>query len=261
MAEEPIDFRPLRVVHSVPWMEQVRRERDLVYKSLPAGTLLMDIYRPAPAAGGALPAVILVHGDGPPEWLKDIKDWGQYVSWGELLAASGLNAITFNHRSTEGWTRIAEAASDVEDLVALVRARANAWNVDPDRLAIWVASAGGFLGAHAALANRPSVRCLVIYYGMMAPAPLPGVNVEPFSPGHRLDKDGPPIFVARAGLDRPGLNETLDRFTDAAMKAGLDVELHNHAEGRHAFDVLDSGPRSREIIARSLEFLKSRLVP
>jgi hypothetical protein len=29
--------------------------------------------------------------------------------------------------------------------------------------------------------------------------------------------------------------------------------------GRHAFDVLDPGARSSEIIARSVEFLKSRL--
>ena len=135
----------------------------------------MDVYRPAPNEERALPAVILVHGDGPPDWLKDIKDWGQYVSWGELLAASGLVAITFNHRSTEGWTRIPDAASDVEDLVAFVRARASGWNIHPDRLAIWVASAGGFLGALAAVANRPAVRCLVIYYALMAPAPAPVV--------------------------------------------------------------------------------------
>jgi acetyl esterase/lipase len=260
LAEKPIDFRPLRVVYSVPGMDRIQRQRDLVYKSLPSGTLLMDVYRPAPTTGKALPAVILVHGDGPPEWLKDIKDWGQYVSWGELLAASGLIAITFNHRSTDGWTRIADAASDVEDLVALVRARASEWNIDPDRLAVWVASAGGFLGADVALTNRPAVRCLVIYYGLMAPAALTGIDLERFSPAQRLDKDGPPIFVARAGLDGPRLNETLDRFTDAAVTAGLDVELHNHAQGRHAFDVLDPGPRSSEIIARSVEFLISRLL-
>jgi acetyl esterase/lipase len=241
-------------------MDRVERRRDLLYKSLPSGPLLLDIYRPASSAVSVLPAVILVHGDGPPDWLKDIKDWGQYVSWGELLAASGLVAITFNHRSTEGWTRIADAASDVEDLVAVVRARASTWNIDPDRLAIWVASAGGFLGAQAAVANRPSVRCLMIYYGLMAPAPLPGLDLERFSPGQPLGKDGPQIFVARAGLDRPGLNQTLDRFTDAAMMAGLDVELHNHAHGRHAFDVLDASPRSSEIIARSVEFLKVRLL-
>ena len=159
-------------------MDRVQRQRDLVYKSLPSGTLLMDVYAPADAARHALPAVIMVHGDGPPDWLKDIKDWGQYVSWGELLAASGLLAITFNHRSTEGWTRITEAASDVDDLVALLRSRPSSWSIDADRLAIWVASAGGFLGARVALANGPAVRCLVIYYGLMVPAPLGGVDLE-----------------------------------------------------------------------------------
>jgi acetyl esterase/lipase len=220
----------------------------------------MDIYRPATPDGKPLAAVILVHGDGPQEWLKDIKDWGQYVSWGELLAASGFVAIAFNHRSTERWTRIPDAASDVEDLVALVRTRASTWSIDPDRLAIWVASAGGFLGAHVALTNRPAARCLVVYYGLMAPAPVPSSDLARFAVADRLDKEGPSIFVARAGLDRPRLNESLDSFADAALKAGLDLELHNHVGGRHAFDVLDPGPRSSEIIARSVEFLKSRLL-
>ena len=81
-----------------------------------------------------------------------------------------------------------------------------------------------------------------------------------FPPRSKLDKSGPATFVARAALDRPNLNETLDHFTDAALKAGLDLELHNYAEGRHAFDVLDAGPRSKEIIARSIEFVRSRLL-
>jgi dienelactone hydrolase len=260
VAERPIDFRPLRVVHSVPGMDRTQRQRDLVYKSLPAATLRMDIYRPEQAVGGARPAVILVHGDGPPDWLKDIKDWGQYVSWGELLAASGLTAITFNHRSTEGWTRIADAASDVEDLVTLVRARANSYQIDPERLGIWVASAGGYLGTHVALANQPSVRCLVIYYGLMAPGSAAGIDTERFSMPARIGNDGPSIFVGRAGLDRAGLNQTLDHFAETAIYAGLDVELHNHASGRHAFDLLDPGPRSSEIIARSIQFLTSRLL-
>jgi dienelactone hydrolase len=242
-------------------MDRVERQRDIVYKSSPSGTLRMDVYRPARAAEEALPAVLLVHGDGPAEWLKDIKDWGQYVSWGELLAASGFVAVTFNHRSTEDWTRIPEAASDIDDLVALIRRQAGTYHVDPDRLGIWVASAGGYLGAHTALINGPAIRCLVVYYGLMAPAPLPGIDLERFSIAERLDQDGPSIFIGRAGLDRPRLNETLDRFADAALKAGLDLELHNHPQGRHAFDVLDPGPRSSEIIDRSLAFLESRLRP
>ena len=241
-------------------MDRTQRQRDLVYKSLPTATLRMDIYRPEQAPEEVRPAVILVHGDGPPDWLKDIKDWGQYVSWGELLAASGLVAITFNHRSTEGWTRIADAASDVEDLVTLVRARASSYQIDPERLGIWVASAGGYLGAHVALANRPSVRCLVIFYGLMAPGSSAGIDMERFSMPAGIGNDGPAIFVGRAGLDRAGLNETLDHFAEAALNAGLDLELHNHANGSHAFDLLDPGTRSSEIIARSIQFLTSRLL-
>lgn len=99
----------------------------------------------------------------------------------------------------------------------------------------------------------------MIYYGLMAPAPIPGVDVGRFSPAEQLTSDGPPIFVARAGLDRPGLLQTLDHFTDAAMAVGLDVELHNHAAGGHGFDVMDPSRRSREIITRSVESMKSRL--
>jgi len=257
VAEEAIDFRPLEVVFSVPGMDQVQRQRDLTYKSLPSGTLLMDIYHPPPPARQPLPAVVFVHGDGPADWLKDIKDWGQYVSWGRLVAASGLIGVTFNHRSTERWTRIADAAEDVDDLMATIRGRATEYGVDPSRLAVWVASAGGFLGARAAFDHRSSVRCLAVYYGLMEP--VGGPELEKFSVKAVVNQDGAPVLVARAGLDRPQLNEALDRFTDAALKAGLELEVHNHARGHHAFDVLDPGPRSSEIIARTIEFLKTNL--
>lgn len=258
MAHEPEpDFRPLRVVFRVAGMDEVRRERDLVYQRAPA--LRMDVYRPEAAREEMLPAVIFVHGDGPADWLKDIKDWGQYVSWGELVAASGMVGITFNHRSTDRFARISEATSDIDNLITAVLKRARDFGIDTDRMAIWAASAGGYLGANAALNNRSLVRCLVIYYGLMEPVGTSSEDVAKFSASAGLTKEGPAIFIARAGLDSPKLNDKLDAFGAAAVKAGLDVEVHNHARGRHAFDVLDPVPRSSEIIARSLEFLKARL--
>jgi len=89
--------------------------------------------------------------------------------------------------------------------------------------------------------------------------PVGGPELEKFSVKAVVNQDGAPVLVARAGLDRPQLNEALDRFTDAALKAGLELEVHNHARGHHAFDVLDPGPRSSEIIARTIEFLKTNL--
>ena len=45
----------------------------------------------------------------------------------------------------------------------------------------------------------------------------------------------------------------------AAEAAGLPVELVDHADGHHAFDVLDDTDASREAIARVLGFLRRHL--
>lgn len=37
------------------------------------------------------------------------------------------------------------------------------------------------------------------------------------------------------------------------------IEVLVHPQGRHGFDVLDDDARSREIIARTIEFLRARL--
>jgi hypothetical protein len=48
-----------------------------------------DAYLPEATSERLPPTVILVHGDGPPEFLHEPRLWGQYRSWGALLAASG----------------------------------------------------------------------------------------------------------------------------------------------------------------------------
>src|SRR3954454_9854778 len=96
------DFNPsMRVVYKLSDMEQAVVKKDIAYKTVEAGDLKMDVYYPANFQDARLlPAVLFVHGDGPDEMLKDAKDWGQYISWGQLIAASGLIVVTFNHRST-----------------------------------------------------------------------------------------------------------------------------------------------------------------
>jgi dienelactone hydrolase len=74
-------------------------------------------------------------------------------------------------------------------------------------------------------------------------------------------RSAPPILVARAGLDNPWLNGTIDRFVQAAMARGATLDLLNHPEGRHGFDVLDDNARSKQIISRTLRFLQDHLAP
>ncbi len=276
------------VVYAIPFMEEATVQMDIVYKTVDENELKMDVYYPSDYEGEArLPAVIFLHGDGPPAFLKDAKDWGCYVSWGQLVAASGLIAVTFNHRSTEGLTRLYEAASDVDDLISYVRDNSGMLGIDADVLGIWTCSAGSPIGFRAALRNAPPyVRCVVSYYGITdlkvyyessagsqeEPAEVHGVEqplptftdevFDEFSATAYVSKGSgniPPMLIARAGLDHPVLNASIDRLLVAAIAKNSSIDFMNHPKGHHGFDVEDDNERSREIIRATLEFLKTQM--
>jgi len=66
-----------------------------------------------------------------------------------------------------------------------------------------------------------------------------------------------PTYIARAGRDEPGLNLAVDRFIQEAVAKKATLDFSNHAEGQHGFDVMDDNERTREIIRRTLEFIKT----
>jgi acetyl esterase/lipase len=286
--QEQDDFRTKRIVYAIPYMEEATVQQDITYKTIDENELKMDVYYPADYEGEArLPAVIFVHGDGPPDFLKDAKDWGCYVSWGELIAASGLIAVTFNHRSTEGLTRLYEAASDVDDLISYVRDHSGMLGIDANMLGIWTCSAGSPIGFRAALRNAPPyMRCVVSYYGItdlkvfyeasaesqeeqgassQPGQPLPTFSDEvfqEFSATAYVSKEPgaiAPMLIARAGQDQSVLNASIDRLLTVAVANNVSIDFMNHPTGHHGFDVLDDNERSREIIRATLEFLKTHL--
>jgi acetyl esterase/lipase len=265
------DFRELRAVLSLPGMESVRTRKDLVYRAVDGVDLRFDVYQPE--REGPVPAVVFVHGDGPPEILADAKDWGQFDSWGRLAAVSGLAGVTFNHRSTEGGPRLREAASDVDALVAHVREHGAELGIDGERLGLWVCSMGPPVGLHTAFLQRPGyVRCIAVFYGVMTLRPirevlLPEVTEEAlaeFSPVELLGRGSgrlPPILVARAGLEeRPWLNPTIDNFVSEVIAMNAELDVLTHPSGHHAFDVVDDDERSRDVIRLTLAFLQRHLL-
>jgi acetyl esterase/lipase len=258
-----------RVVYSIPGMEQARVREDLVYRSLDDGDLKLDIYYPPDYTPGTpLPAAVLVHGDWPANIIRHSKDLGVYVSWGQLIATSGLAAVNFNHRSTERLTRVREAAGDVAQLLGYIRYYAESLDIIGNRLCLWAFSAGMPLGMWAALRDSPEyVRSIVAYYGVMdlrqardvLPVDVPDEDVRDFSALHYLEAyEGKiaPMLIAKAGQDSPRLNATIDLFVRRAAELNAPVEMLEHAQGRHGFDVLNEDDRSREIIRRTLEFVK-----
>jgi acetyl esterase/lipase len=258
------------VVFTVPGMESVRVASDRVYREAAREgeeSLRADVY--TPASGGPFPVVVFVHGGFPDGLDISPKSAGQYTSWGRLVAASGMAAVTFNHRlrmSPQGIVRLGEAASDLTSLIGWIRRHGAELSLDSRRLAVFAVSAGGPL-LNVAL-GEPGLRCLVDYYGFLdvhdldwfarARAATPGSS---WSLIDALDREGlPPILIARAGRDTvPRMKETIDRFVAKALSVDAPLTLLNHATGEHAFDLQNDDPRSREIIAATLRFLQVHL--
>lgn len=258
-------------IHQAPRMDEVRVTRDIPYAVRGDADLKLDIYRPPEIASGKrLPAVIFIHGDGPPGILAGIKDQSPFQMWGRLAGASGFVGVTFNHRSSQLATRIGDPVEDVDDAIAFVRSRADDYNINPDQLALWSFSAGGYLGLLAALKGSPSyIRCAGCYYGVIdlelylqrAGIDLPP-GVETFNPIRSLREHGGtpiPLQIIRAGNDRPAFNASIDSFIIAALEHNVDLELLNFAAGEHAFDLFDDSVASKSVVQRSLAFLAQHL--
>lgn len=247
----------LPVLYEIPEMESVSVVKNIPFKTLDDETLYMDIYTPAGDEQESYPVVMLSSGDLTPYPEADPKDWGQYTSWGTLIAASDMAAVVFSHRSSR--ENIQDAMQDVDDGIAYVIEHAETYHLDTSRMCFMGFSAQVPLAITPALrGTSDTVKCAVAYYGVMS---LGGRRNASYSPQDyvRNAESLPPIFIAKAGLDSPNINRTIDQFVEVANRRGFEVELVEHPNGVHGFDLLTDDDTTREIIQQTLEFLKRHL--
>jgi acetyl esterase/lipase len=269
------------VVYEVPGMDKVQVRRDLVYKTveIPGGKveLKLDLYLPAGAnKGGTFPVVILISGGGIEGGDHDWRDAGVYKSYGRILAASGFAGINFSKRYARGPEGTLNGIEDLGDLVRYVRGNAVELKVDKDRLAFWGFSAGGFLLSPVLREAASYTRAIVCFYCVSeidqdSWSGVEGVTDESRARAravassaeqvHRGGHSFPAIFIGRAGWDSTGLNNGIDKLVMEALEKNVMIEVMNHPTGRHGFDIVDSNERSREIIHRALEFLRTHFAP
>lgn len=249
------------LVYRVPGMDRVLISSNLTYKKIDGIDLKADLYLPMTSRSNApLPVIIYVLGDASAQTLRDAKDWRFLQSYGRLAAASGFAGITFNHRSSENFTRLPDVRRDITDLIEFVRTNATTLLVDKDRLCLWFFSGSGpHLGVTMG-PNAPHVRCVVAYYPLLVPDGLVGEEVRrEFSSSQQLKRFAPavpPMLLVKAGRDAASLNGLLNEFRTVAEEAKVPVEYLEHTQGQHAFDIFDDDDRSREILRRTMDFLR-----
>jgi acetyl esterase/lipase len=262
------DLTAKPIVYSTPGMHEVSPRSDLVYKTVGGEKLLADLYLPAgKPASAPYPVVAFIHGAVPEAIVTKPKDWAAYVSWGKLIASSGMAAVTFNHRLCwkNGYdpSSVSAASADTEDLIRYIRGTSRSLGVDPDRICIAAFSAGGPLLAPLIGASPDYVRCYVGFYCYLGdPLPADPADAGRFSPLAALKRAGrkmPPFFIARAGLDLTPFNDSIDAFVEAGNSTGNKITLVDYPTGHHGFDIIDDDDTSRAIIKQAVDFMSLHL--
>lgn len=246
------------IVHTLPDAENVVVERDIPY-STEDSSLSFDLYRPLHTSG---PSAVLLFVSGYPDpgmvamLGKPLKEWASYQGWARNVAASGIAAITYRNRTP----------ADVLALLAHLRTHADALGLDPASIGVW--SCSGNAPTALGLVAKEKLACAALLYPFLIDVDggttaktasqqfhfaLPSIAIA------ELPREMPMLLV-RAGRDTtPGLDQTLQRFVAAAQAEKIALELVEHPEAPHAFDILDDSSTTHVVIERVLAFLREHL--
>ena len=129
----------IEVESSVPEIGLHQNVTFAQYFTWPESRLQMDIFRPA--VKGKVPAVIFAPGGW---WLTAPKVAGTQICY--QLAQAGFVAASIEYR-TIGTVNYVESIGDVKAAVRWLRANADKFNIDKDKIAVLGMSAGGYLAS------------------------------------------------------------------------------------------------------------------
>lgn len=242
----------------------------------------------APAATGALPALVNFHGGG---WVYfDLDTHDGYCR--QLANQAGIAVVAVEYRKAPEF-KAPTAAQDCHTALKWVADNAAALGIDPARLGVVGDSAGGNLAAVVAQMARdhggPALKAQILTYpavdGTMqspsikenATAPILGEREmkwfwNHYTEGSALEVKDPAIsplyapslaglpaaFVSTAEFDP--LRDEGERYAKALEAAGVPVEMKRFDGVFHGFMLMGKFiPEARQLIADQAAFLKKHL--
>lgn len=231
----------------------------------------MVVFRPAQPNGAA----VLITPGGGYRWVVVDKEGYEMGRW---LAARGYTAFVLFYRLPgEGWAAGPNVGlSDAQRAMRIIRSRAKAYGIDPERIGAMGFSAGGHLCADLAtrfavktyepiedadlLSARPAIAAPIYpVISMRAPdahpgsrekllGPAPTAAVEQkHSPHFNVPDDAPPFFVLHAEDDDAVPVENTLLLRGALRAKNITVETHIFAHGGHGFGLRKAIGKPAEI--------------
>jgi acetyl esterase/lipase len=233
-----------------PLPKGVKAMRDLAYVPDGHERQKLDLYLPE-KADGALPVVVWIHGGA---WRAGSKDRCPAV----FLVPKGYAVASINYRLSQH----AVFPAQIEDCKAAIRwLRANAkkYHLDPKRVGVWGASAGGHLVAllgttgnmkglegKGNLDQSSKVQCVVDWFGptdfrnaprgsdnpnspvtqlLGGPASKEKEKAAQASPLAHVHKGCPPFLIMHGDQDKTVALAQSEKLAEALKKADVPVKL------------------------------------
>jgi acetyl esterase/lipase len=167
----------------------------------------------------------------------------------------GVNTIILRNRlRRDGYNPQTDEVYDAQQAIRMVRAYANEFHIDPNKIGIMGFSAGAELAAPAAvlfddfdkensgagdplagISSRPD------FAGVIYPGPSPFARGRTAPP---IPRNAPPSFISGAGTDdRVHSVWAIEYFSAMLAKGVPNIEIHIYGNGRHPGDALPDGGR------------------
>ena len=204
-------------------------------------------------------AVIVMPGGGY-VGLAGVHEGREFADW---FTERGFHAFVLSYRLSSNGYLLPVPLLDARRAIQTVRARAQDYHIDPNRIVIIGFSAGGHLAALAAtdpvpgnpeaedaidrVSSRPDY--LVLGYPWIGALTTDTAHISyckqfnvmdrcealrlAYSPDLLVNKDTPPAFIFHTFTDQTVPVEQSLRFYNALVKAGVKSEMHIFANGPH----------------------------
>lgn len=251
--------------------------------------LKLDLYQPTPENNSAdqlQPAIIFVHGGA---WKGGNREIYHYYC--VKLAEQGYVAATISYRLSDV-APFPAAVQDVKCAVRWLRANAERFHIDPNRIAVAGGSAGGHLammagyatdnpelegtGGHSEVSSR--VQAVVNFYGPtdltsdfargsdVVVTFLGGVTYDKSpelyrlaSPSTHVSPDDPPTLILHGSIDNVVPISQAEIIVDRLQAVGVPYEYDRIEGWPHTMDL--EANVNRHCLAKIIEFLDKHLPP
>jgi acetyl esterase/lipase len=245
--------------------------KNVRYGTANGSDLLLDVYRPKIMPTGLLPAVVWIHGGA---WQYGDKE----KPLAGILAYYGYFVVSIDYRLAP-MNKFPAALEDTKCAVRWLRANAKQMRVDPDRIGVWGASAGGHLaamvgltpgrkefegnGGHPDQSSRVQAVCAFFPPTQWEPsvdqdprqreicvnflggtyAQMPGVY-RAASPVTYSSKDAPPFLLVHGDTDSEVPISQSEKLDAALRQAGADVTFLRVKNAGYGFQPANGQPVS-----------------